>query len=194
MCENNSFLVAKESRHELPYAQRLDFHIESTACQARAATLAGVFNRALDVALALAGEEEKKIEVIDAAVYRLLDPTSPGSFRYLAVERMLPEEAYTKFNSNNGFVNEHTSDASDLAQASSHFSYDYTFAQELVCDLQGTPTHQGITVTDPQLHSVSGTTYGRADRGIKGIQDFFKTHRCNAICDRLRLPQPNLPS
>ena len=39
-----TLLVAKESRHEVPYAERLMFHLETAACQKRAMELANVWN------------------------------------------------------------------------------------------------------------------------------------------------------
>ena len=52
----------------------------------------------------------------------------------------------------------------------------------MVVDIQGSE----YTYTDPQLHS-KNKEYGRADRGDSGFKDFFKTHRCNLMCQRLCL-------
>lgn len=52
----------------------------------------------------------------------------------------------------------------------------------MVVDIQGS----GYMYTDPQLHSHK-KEFGKADRGVSGFQDFFKTHQCNAICQQIGL-------
>jgi Alpha-kinase family len=64
----------------------------------------------------------------------------------------------------------------------SHFSYECSKKEELVVDIQGS----GFEFTDPQLHS-KDKQFGRADRGESGFQDFFRTHKCNYICQELGL-------
>ena len=56
----------------------------------------------------------------------------------------------------------------------------------MLVDVQGVGTHY----TDPQLHS-KDLKYGRADRGEKGFEMFFKTHVCQKTC-RLLLPPETL--
>jgi hypothetical protein len=69
----------------------------------------------------------------------------------------------------------------------------------MVCDLQGvlTPAARAgkppmFELTDPVIHYASSTgrrgVYGRTDRGIDGMDSFFRTHKCNGLCDMLRLP------
>ena len=52
----------------------------------------------------------------------------------------------------------------------------------MVVDIQGGK----YMYTDPQLHSHT-KEFGRADRGLAGFKDFFKTHKCNHICKALQL-------
>lgn len=179
-----SALVAKESRHIVPYTERLAFHRETSACQARAKELTEEFN-AVGQTVGL-----PSIDFLQPEVYRLADPKAPGGFRYLAVEERL-EGAYEKFNSNNGYVLRHPAGETgdqrrrlvlDVPQAFSHFTYEKTDGNEMVVDLQGS----GFKYTDPQLHSLS-LRYGRADRGQTGFEDFFRTHECNACCKTLGL-------
>ena len=65
----------------------------------------------------------------------------------------------------------------------SHFTYEESNHLEMVVDVQGS----GYVYTDPQLHSVE-KSYGRADRGETGFNKFMKTHQCNIICRKLKLP------
>jgi hypothetical protein len=62
----------------------------------------------------------------------------------------------------------------------------------LVCDVQGV----GFNYTDPTICTTGrGGVYGKSDIGKKGIDNFFRTHKCNAYCVRLGLPEHStLPS
>ena len=98
----------------------------------------------------------------------------------------------------------HMSEPSEVLQAFSHFSYNFTKREKLVCDLQGVYDHERNTfrLTDPVIHTVHGRThnrktdsddsndvedFGRTDRGRRGIVDFFRSHKCTALCRALRL-------
>jgi len=89
----------------------------------------------------------------------------------------------------------------DFPQAFSHFSYRHTSRKMLVCDLQGVVTTTAsptvFEFTDPVIHYASMSQslsrarakrkFGRTDLGKKGINKFFKTHECNAVCYLLGL-------
>ena len=87
-----------------------------------------------------------------------------------------------------------TIEQEDFPQAFSHFSYQSSKRQILVCDLQGVLNTKiaphVFELTDPVIHSASDKkgAFGRTDRGKKGMQSFFKTHHCNALCELLGLP------
>ena len=49
----------------------------------------------------------------------------------------------------------------------------------------------GFTLTDPVLHTLSKRRNGSTDKGEEGMNRFFATHECNALCRRLGLnPEP----
>lgn len=68
--------------------------------------------------------------------------------------------------------------------AFAHFSFEASGRQLIICDIQGV---QDI-YTDPQVHNQSGEGFGRGNLGQKGFQGFLQSHRCNAICKYLKLP------
>jgi len=68
--------------------------------------------------------------------------------------------------------------------AFAHFSFEASGRQLIICDIQGV---QDI-YTDPQVHNQSGEGFGRGNLGQAGFQGFLQTHRCNAICKYLKLP------
>ena len=61
------------------------------------------------------------------------------------------------------------------------------------------PAHatDGYVLTDPVIHYVSSRggrrhRNGATDKGAHGVLNFFKTHKCGALCRRLGLTVPNL--
>eukprot|EP00457_Paulinella_chromatophora_P002415 gb/GEZN01002420.1/.p1 GENE.gb/GEZN01002420.1/~~gb/GEZN01002420.1/.p1 ORF type:complete len:691 (+),score=61.79 gb/GEZN01002420.1/:91-2073(+) len=91
-------------------------------------------------------------------------------------------------------------DLSEYPQAFSHFTYVMSKHEVLVCDLQGVLNDSNhpplFELTDPAIHcrihdhshrSHRGR-YGRTDRGKKGMHRFFQSHKCNAVCKLLGLP------
>ena len=61
----------------------------------------------------------------------------------------------------------------------------------MVCDLQGCfDRERGFELTDPCMLSKVGRSesgYGRTDRGLHGLVDFFRTHKCTPLCKALGL-------
>jgi len=64
------------------------------------------------------------------------------------------------------------------AQAFSHFTFDASKNQILICDIQGV---NGI-YTDPQIHTLNGQGFGTGNLGTTGIKAFLLRHKCNEVC------------
>lgn len=90
-------------------------------------------------------------------------------------------------------------------QAFSHFSFVKSKKRFMVVDLQGVhiPKPDGTSsyeLTDPVIHKhgknnntkFSEWTFGRTDRGKKGMNAFFHTHQCNEVCKLLGLEETKL--
>eukprot|EP01038_Epipyxis_sp_PR26KG_P011609 gene11609-15547_t len=79
----------------------------------------------------------------------------------------------------------------DVPQAFSHFTHVHTKRSLLVCDLQGVYNHSGkypiFEFTDPCIHTRcrKNKSYGNTNLRSKGINNFFKTHKCNPLCSLL---------
>lgn len=99
-------------------------------------------------------------------------------------EEVLLEEflkgVFIKFNSNTGWSRD---DFGLSPSALSHFSWVFSYGQELLCDLQGVKLDNDYKFTDPAIHSVQ-RKYGGTDLGSEGIMLFFLTHKCNSLCSR----------
>eukprot|EP01012_Entosiphon_sulcatum_P043056 TRINITY_DN57222_c0_g1_i1.p1 TRINITY_DN57222_c0_g1~~TRINITY_DN57222_c0_g1_i1.p1 ORF type:complete len:264 (+),score=22.13 TRINITY_DN57222_c0_g1_i1:48-794(+) len=91
---------------------------------------------------------------------------------------------FTKQSNNYGWV---SPEDRNTPAAFSHFTYHTSGNRLLVCDIQGV----GDTYTDAQIHSADRAgRFGPADLGPQGIAQFFRTHRCNALCQFFNLPAP----
>ena len=83
----------------------------------------------------------------------------------------------------------------EVPQCFSHFAYYQSNGRQLVCDLQGVwNAVDGYTLTDPVIHYNSGSgrnnrshVNGSTDKGQEGMQKFFETHKCGALCHELGL-------
>ena len=80
----------------------------------------------------------------------------------------------------------------EVPQAFSHFSYEHSRGKQIVCDLQGVwNSEDGFVLTDPVVHYVSKHRRhinGATDKGLEGVKRFFSTHKCGALCTKMRLP------
>lgn len=83
---------------------------------------------------------------------------------------------------------------SDYLQAFTHFTYRFTNKKVMVCDLQGIYKDDAappvFELSDPAIHYASNKrcmVFGRTDKGQKGMQRFFDTHKCCKVCKLLQL-------
>lgn len=85
-------------------------------------------------------------------------------------------------------------------QAFSHFTHEKSKGNFMVVDLQGVFTIKDdgtrcYELTDPVIHKhrkknrqrFKTWSFGRTDRGEKGMEAFFKTHQCTDVCRLLGL-------
>lgn len=122
----------------------------------------------------------KAVSFIRAWVLELIDrPHRP----LCGVERYITG-AYRKHNNNNGYVSEIER---NTPQAFSHFTFEASRHRILICDIQGV----NDKYTDPQVHSLNESEFGKGNLGHDGFSRFLDTHRCNAICRYLKLPSIN---
>lgn len=89
---------------------------------------------------------------------------------------------FQKFNSNTGWA-DNESDWARSMQALSHFSYEFSKGQILLCDLQGGVYQNEIILSDPVILSRK-RRFGPADLGVAGISSFFRRHCCNEYCSK----------
>jgi len=98
---------------------------------------------------------------------------------------------YVKFNNNYGWKNKDKNSSTLIAQAFSHFTYEYSWGYMMVTDIQGVEKKEGeIAITDPAIHSyVLKDRFGETNHGKIGMIRFFSTHECNDYCKKLQLKE-----
>ena len=69
-------------------------------------------------------------------------------------------------------------DPQSTAQAFSHFSFEHSQGNVLICDIQGVENR----FTDPQIHTMSGKGFGLGNLGQTGIRAFLLRHSCTDLC------------
>lgn len=89
---------------------------------------------------------------------------------------------FEKFNSNTGWTPRKSSPWIDVMQALSHYTYDITNGNLLVCDLQGGIYRDGFIITDPVIMSIN-QAFGPTDLGSKGISTFLRVIRATATAN-----------
>jgi hypothetical protein len=129
----------------------------------------------------------KNISYVECFVLELVE--RPG--RPLCGCEEFVEGDFKKHNNNVGAVGSWVPETPDqkidiqLAQAFSHFTYEHSKCQILICDIQGV----GEIYTDPQVHTLSGKGFGGGNLGITGIKAFLLRHQCNEVCSQMNLPR-----
>jgi len=154
-----------QSRHGLTD----DMYFQDVKMQAYAQHWAEKFNKR---------DPPKKINFVPTFVLRLCERKGTPLF---SCEEFL-EGKFRKYNNNYGHV---TDKKRNTPQAFSHFSYELSNQKLMVVDIQGV----GDLYTDPQIHTLSGLDFGAGNKGKKGIDRFLGSHRCNAVCQLLKLPE-----
>jgi len=129
-------------------------------------------------------EDQTLLNVAHAYIYEILVSNYP--YKYLWVENLLEGE-YKKYNNNSGWQDMNEGKYNQLAQAFSHFSWQFTKGYLIIVDLQGP---YGV-FTDPQIHSLDIHKFGGGNFGNLGMIRFFVTHKCNKFCKALGLVHLN---
>merc|ERR1719491_2555431 len=90
-----------------------------------------------------------------------------------------------KYNSNNGYVGDASLLHHDVVQAFLHFTFMASGGALAVTDLQGVARETEVLLTDPQVVTVSGDTFGPGDLGARGLKACLAAHRCGPTCRKL---------
>lgn len=142
-----------------------------------------IVNEFNDRVVSLLPDPDMLISFVHCFIYEIMDPKCP--YKYWWVENFIEKE-FEKFNNNAGWETSSFKQTSLIAQALSHFSWQFTNGFLMIVDLQG---GTGI-LTDPQIHCLDTKRFGKGNLGYEGIVKFFFTHKCNFYCQKLGLLHP----
>ena len=180
----NSHIVIKRSKWTDERSNCLKRCLETANVHAIAAKFAAQFNKEKPHIIS-----SSEIRFIPVGVMQINNDGKEQNFTY---ESHLGCSEFTKFNSNFAYVPEskyHTLNAT--CQAFSHYTWVRSGKQLVVCDLQGRKVGPNVILTDPAIHdSVSVLHHGSTNLGEKGIEQFFRLHKCNDICQAMQLECP----
>jgi len=131
------------------------------------------------------------VQVLSLSIIENLDFEKSKRPRFFLAQQLLEGE-YVKFNNNYGWRNKDTDHFNLIAQAFSHFTYEFTMGVIMVTDIQGIKGNPGeIVITDPAIHSfLYKQQFGKTNHGKLGMMRFFMTHECNDYCKKLHLMNP----
>ena len=171
--DTNTHVVLKENMRDTSSKRYLENH----HAHLTAMVYANHFNR----------DKPVTTESLQFVPPSVLEIKENSKWRHFSVEPFI-DGSYEKFNNNAGYVAK-SSKISDVVQAFSHYTWQKSGKQFIVCDLQGVVTGSGVLLTDPCIHSCSEELlcYGTSNLGPAGINTFFSTHRCNAVCKEMKL-------
>jgi len=182
------------------YARNYDQWVPDLVAHKRAVRMATSFNR-----LQLNVSPRRTIKVLSPLIAKVdtrggfyllglwnVDPVNNvHENEYVSLEPYL-EGHWQKFNSNGGWSDE----SALLLQTFSHWSACKSGYKFLLCDLQGVMRGSEYLITDPCIHSLD-QIHGPTDLGLAGMQMFLSGHKCNFLCQELKLwknPVPYSPS
>jgi len=133
------------------------------------------------------------IRVLSLSIMENLDYKKSKRPRFFLAQQFLNGE-YVKFNNNYGWKNKDNDSYNLIAQAFSHFTYEYTMGVIMITDIQGIRSGTDeLSITDPAIHSfLYNQQFGETNHGKLGMIRFFTTHECNDYCKKLHLIHPKL--
>jgi hypothetical protein len=168
-------LISADPRYNTltAYKQHLEIH---TVAQC----LANFFNQAQRKVF----REPIEIVYVDADIVQQLQDQT----KIYQVERRF-KQTIQKWNNNCGGV--HLEDYSAILQAFSHWTHHQTAGRMMVVDLQGVKSSEDnkYLLTDPAIHfdDIQRCREARTNFGVKGMREFFRTHVCSEVCQKLGL-------
>ncbi|GMT02174.1 hypothetical protein PENTCL1PPCAC_24348 [Pristionchus entomophagus] len=133
---------------------------------------------------------------------RTLSLDQGSSKRYLSCEkRYSVGTKFVRFSNNAGYLisEKHAAELGisveflHLVFAFSHWTYKASNRFLMVVDLEGVVGRiegddtTGVHLTDPAIHCKDKTRFGIMNHGVPGMQNFFRTHKCNEFCKELGL-------
>ena len=184
--ESKERLVVKCSRYADVRSNSIKRCLETAQIHAIAANFSAEFNREKPFHI-----QTGEIQFVAVGVMQATDETTRKQ-RYLTYEPYLGDSGYTKFNTNYHDIPQEDNDVlSATCQAFSHYTWEKSGKKLVICDLQGIKFDHRVVLTDPAIHYTHVLCHGSTNLGKRGIEQFFRVHKCNYVCRAMKLKHPN---
>eukprot|EP00826_Nyctotherus_ovalis_P038025 TRINITY_DN3527_c0_g3_i2.p1 TRINITY_DN3527_c0_g3~~TRINITY_DN3527_c0_g3_i2.p1 ORF type:complete len:571 (+),score=121.77 TRINITY_DN3527_c0_g3_i2:45-1757(+) len=133
-------------------------------------------------------ETANAISVVPLDILEKISSDDFPRVKVFLAQRLL-DGVFCKLNNNYGWRIKEDGSSVLLAQAFSHFTYEFSLGTMMVVDIQGIVNEKGkLYITDPAIHSyLYKDHFGATNHGKLGMIRFFKTHECNEYCKQLNL-------
>ena len=190
--DNKEHIVLKQSKWTNASSNNIKRCLETAHVHAIATNFAAAFNQKRP-------SQASEIQFVPVGV--MLAEDGANTLHYTYEPYMdLSSSDYTKFNSNLVYI--HSTSEQDnpiynnTCQAFSHYTWVKSGKILVICDLQGVTSGSRLILTDPAIHHTNILCHGSTNLGMKGILKFFQVHKCNDICQALKLDKelPEQPS
>eukprot|EP01031_Cornospumella_fuschlensis_P033657 gene33657-40719_t len=190
--ETSSLYVFKESKVEHASKLKRSNHEKFLQCHSVSAFFADLFTI----------QKPKRypgIRFADASLMELTSESNMDTAEIFMIKEELIEAPYEKYNNNTGYVapcptiTNHTDHS--VVQAFSHWTHEITNGTLIIVDCQGGYDKKSncFILTDPGIHCANPLLFGRTNMQKLGMNNFFKSHKCNSCCKKMGLRHPNGP-
>jgi hypothetical protein len=128
----------------------------------------------------------KSIDFIDIKLIRIPE------MGFYSIEKLI-DGSFSKWSNNIGNLNEN--DYACTLDTFAHWTYEATREYLIVTDLQGfrSSSNDKYILTDPAISCIA-RQFTDTDLGEEGINLYFRSHKCNHICQELKLKKHELQS
>ena len=181
--DKEKHIVLKRSKWADPRSNSIKRCLETAQVHAIAANFCAEFNR------------DRPVDILVSDIQFLpVGVVQQSENEYFTYEQYLRGSGYRKFNSSFQYLPEQDTE-DDLprktCQAFSHYTWQRSNKMLVICDLQGMIFGARVVLTDPVIHHTNVLCHGSTNLGTKGIEQFFRNHKCNDICRAMELKHPN---
>ena len=180
--DNNEHIVLKQSKWADARSNSIKRCLETAEVHAIAAKFCAEFNRAKPYHIATS-----ELQFVKVGIMQVADEHKKENV-FFTYEHYLGGSDYVKFNSNFYYTPEHEDSVlNDTCQAFSHFTWEKSGKQLVICDLQGVKFGSRVVLTDPVIHYANVLCYGSTNLGTRGIERVIRMHKCNEVCRAMKL-------
>ena len=180
--DKKEHIVLKQSKWADARSNSIKRCLETAEAHAIAVKFCAEFNQAKLFCI-----NASEIQFVPVGIMKVADEHKK-QYSFFTYETYFGGSDYIKFNSNFHYMPEHEdSILNNTCQAFSHFTWEKSGKQLVICDLQGVKFGPKVVLTDPVIHCTYILCLGSTNLGTKGIERVIQMHKCNDLCREMKL-------